>query len=158
MCAAVFVTCEGATPRNKDREKLRGGWVEGGGDNLWNRYLGNLWTSCMATCGVSSSATCGNSTGCRVCQMISDALGNMWNDSTGCRGWNIHNLTHFHPFSSDQMTRNLSMKKWGLDFCSTRLLCFFMLKFLVIWSAAITNDDLAPRRGLGRPDTPLSRG
>ena len=94
-----------------------------GGDNLWNRYLGNLWTSCMATCGVSSSATCGNSTGCRVCQMISDALGNMWNDSTGCRGWNIHNLTHFHPFSSDQMTRNLSMKKWGLDFCSTRLLC-----------------------------------
>ena len=25
VCAAVFVTCEGATPRNKDREKLRGG-------------------------------------------------------------------------------------------------------------------------------------
>ena len=31
--------------------------------------------------------------------------------------WQIYNLTYFHPFSSDQMIRNLSLKKWR----STRL-------------------------------------
>ena len=60
-------------------------------------------------------------------------------------------MTTFTSSSSDQMIRNLSMKIGEVDSGSARLLCaasnlaepestspIFMLKFLIIWSAAIT--------------------
>ena len=62
-------------------------------------------------------------------------------------GW----MTTSIPFSSEQMIRNLSMKICEFDSGSARFLCaasnltepestspIFMLKFLIIWSAAIT--------------------
>ena len=64
-------------------------------------------------------------------------------------------MTTFTPSSSDQMIRNLSMKIGEVDSGSARLLCaasnlaepestspIFMLKFLIIWSAAITRLEV----------------
>ena len=60
--------------------------------------------------------------------------------SNASDGWR----TTFTPISSDQMIRILSMKIGEVDWGSARLLCapIFMLKFLIIWSAAITRLEL----------------
>ena len=63
-------------------------------------------------------------------------------------------MTIFTPFSSDQMIRKLSIKIGEVDSGSARLLCvasnlaepestspILMLNFLIIWSAAVRDDD-----------------
>ena len=46
------------------------------------------------------------------------------------------------PSSSDQMIRNLSMKIGEVDSGSTRVNLTNFLKFLIIWSAAITQLEV----------------
>ena len=60
-----------------------------------------------------------------------------------------------HTASSDKIRANILDLGYG---GARRALYNLSAKSARILSAAITNDDLAPPQGLGRPDTPLSRG
>ena len=57
--------------------------------------------------------------------------------------WHIQSLTHPHPFSSNQMIRNLSVKigDWPTS-------PIFMLKFLIIWTVAIRDYDFYAIRAM----------